>query len=51
MWWEHELLLDIPFYNPVFQALEDQDRTTIYVWAAFPVPAVEPSIQFQPDED
>jgi hypothetical protein len=45
IWWQHDLLLDLPVYNPIFNALGD-DQTTLYVWAAFPAPAVEPRIQY-----
>lgn len=44
LFWQHELLLKNPVFNPVFTMLGD--RTTIYVWSAFPIPAVEPHIQF-----
>ncbi|NWG16352.1 MAG: pilus assembly protein [Chloroflexi bacterium] len=44
MFWQHELLLKNPVFNPVFTILGD--NTTISVWAAFPVPAVEPRIRF-----
>ncbi len=44
MFWRHELLLKNPVFNPVFTILGDD--TIIAVWAAFPVPAVEPRIRF-----
>lgn len=44
MFWQHQLLLRNPVFNPVFTILGDQ--TTISVWAAFPVPAIEPRIRF-----
>jgi hypothetical protein len=44
MWWQHELLLKIPVFDPVFAILGD--RTTIYVWAAFPVSVADPSMVF-----
>jgi hypothetical protein len=44
MFWQHELLLKNPIFNPVFTILGNQ--TTIGVWSAFPVPAVEPRIRF-----
>ncbi|MCB9456187.1 MAG: pilus assembly protein [Anaerolineaceae bacterium] len=44
LFWQHELLLKNPVFNPVFTILGDS--TIIYVWSAFPVPAVEPHIQF-----
>lgn len=45
MFWQHDLLLKNPVFNPVFTILGP--NTTIYVWAAFPVPAVEPRIRFR----
>ena len=44
MFWQHELLLKNPVFNPVFNMLGE--RTIISVWAAFPVPAIEPRIRF-----
>jgi hypothetical protein len=44
VFWQHELLLKNPVFNPVFTILGND--TTIYVWSAFPVPAVEPHIRF-----
>lgn len=44
MFWRHDLLLKNPVFNPVFTILGD--NTIISVWAAFPVPAVEPRIRF-----
>ncbi len=44
MYWQHELLLKIPVFNPVYSLLGD--RTAIYVWAAFPLPSVEQPIIF-----
>lgn len=40
MYWQHELLLKFPLFNPVYSMLGDQ--TTLYVWAVFPLPTVEP---------
>lgn len=40
MHWQHELLLQMPVFNPVFTVLGG--TPTISVWAAFPLPAVEP---------
>lgn len=45
MFWQHRLLLNIPLLSPVFVAL-GTERTTIAVWAAFPLPTVEPFIVF-----
>jgi len=40
IYWQHELLLKFPLFNPVHSLLGD--RTTLYVWAVFPLPTVEP---------
>lgn len=45
LFWQHELLLRFPLLAPVFTAL-GSERTTISVWAAFPLPSVEPYIEF-----
>lgn len=49
LFWQHNLLLQNPVFNPVFNALGDS--TMIYVWAAFPVPAAEPRIRFDADNN
>ncbi|MBE2267141.1 MAG: pilus assembly protein [Anaerolinea sp.] len=45
IFWQHRLLLNLPVLAPVYTAL-GSDRTTISVWAAFPLPAAEPFILF-----
>jgi len=45
IYWRHQLLMDIPVFSPVFQAL-GSSRTTIYVWSAFPVPAATPDLSY-----
>jgi hypothetical protein len=45
LFWEHELLLKNPVFNPVWTILGDQ--TTLSVWAAFPLPTTEPRITIQ----
>lgn len=40
MYWQHELLLKFPLFNPVYSLLGD--RTILYVWSAFPLPSTEP---------
>ncbi len=45
MFWEHELLLKNPVFNPVFTVI-GEERTTVTVWSVFPVPAVEPRIKY-----
>jgi hypothetical protein len=49
IFWQHNLLLQNPVFNPVFNALGT--NTMISVWAAFPVPAAEPRIRFDPDNN
>jgi len=46
MFWEHELLLKNPVFNPVFTVI-GTERTTVSVWSVFPVPAVEPRIKYR----
>lgn len=47
MYWEHEMLLKIPVLSPVFTAVGNAEgKMVINVWAAFPLPAVEPYIIF-----
>ncbi len=45
LFWEHQLLLKNPVFNPVWTILGDS--TTLNVWAAFPLPATEPRITIQ----
>jgi Flp pilus assembly protein TadG len=46
--WQHEMLLKLPVFNPVFNMLSpDGEPPEIYVWAAFPLPSTEPTILFQ----
>lgn len=45
IFWQHELVLKIPFFSPIFDILGD--RTIISVWAAFPVPSIEPNIRYR----
>jgi hypothetical protein len=48
MWWQHESISQFvglaPVISPVFAILGAD--TTLYVWAAFPLPQVEPRIDF-----
>jgi hypothetical protein len=48
MWWKHETLSQFiglaPVLSPVFAILGTD--TVISVWAAFPLPQVEPRIAF-----
>jgi hypothetical protein len=43
MFWEHEMLLKFPVFNPVVGAFAGDTTPTISVWAAFPMPSVEPN--------
>lgn len=42
IFWQHDMLLKFPLFNPVLDAFGDE-TPTIAVWAAFPMPSVEPS--------
>lgn len=44
MYWQHQLLLDIPVFSPIYNALDD-DQTTVHVWSAFPAPSVVPELR------
>lgn len=48
VFWQHRLLLDIPVFSPVYNAL-GSDRTTIRVWSAFPAPSVTPNLKYNLD--
>jgi hypothetical protein len=43
IYWEHEMLLKFPVFNPVVNAFAGDLTPTINVWALFPLPQVEPS--------
>jgi hypothetical protein len=43
LFWEHEMLLKFPVFNPVVGAFAGDETPTISVWAAFPMPSVEPN--------
>ncbi|MDX2140108.1 MAG: TadE family protein [Chloroflexota bacterium] len=43
IFWEHEMLLKFPVFNPVVGAFAGDITPTISVWAAFPMPSVEPN--------
>lgn len=45
IYWQHNLLLDIPGFSPVLNVLGG-DTTIIYVWSAFPIPTAEPNINY-----
>jgi hypothetical protein len=46
LFWQHQMLLQLPVFNPVYDILGGTGSTTISVWAAFPLPSVEPFIIF-----
>jgi hypothetical protein len=47
IYWQHEMLLKLPVFNPVYNLLsQDGMPPTIYIWAAFPLPSTAPSIVF-----
>jgi hypothetical protein len=48
IYWQHQLLLDIPVFSPIYNALND-DQTTIHVWSAFPAPTIEPDLEYNLD--
>lgn len=50
VFWQHRLLLDIPIFSPIYNFL-GKDRTTIYVWSAFPAPSAVPNLSFNKDVD
>ncbi len=43
MFWQHEMLLQFPVFNPVVAAFGGDETPQISVWAAFPMPSVEPN--------
>jgi len=47
IYWQHEMLLKIPLLSPVFTAVGNSDGKMVFnVWAAFPLPTVQPFIIF-----
>lgn len=46
IFWQHELLLNIPVFSPVYNWLDD-NQTTIHVWSAFSTPTVVPQVQYR----
>jgi len=47
MFWDHDLLLNFPFFPTIIQMFgDDTQEITISVWAAFPLPSVEPNVVF-----
>jgi hypothetical protein len=39
--WNHQLLLNLPGFSPMFDILGGTEGSYIYVWAAFPTPTTE----------
>lgn len=46
IYWRHDLLLNFPLLTPLVGMFADTNNVVINVWAAFPVPAVEPNVVF-----
>lgn len=46
VYWEHEMLLEIPVLSPVFEAFERDGKPDLYLWAMFPLPTTDPFIEF-----
>lgn len=46
VYWEHEMLLEIPVLSPVFEAFERDGKPDLHLWAMFPLPTVDPFIEF-----
>jgi hypothetical protein len=47
MYWDHEMLLKIPLLSPVYTVVGNSEgRMVLNVWAAFPLPTVQPFIIF-----
>lgn len=44
IFWQHDILLDFPFIEPIVAMFGDTNNIIISSWAAFPVPAAEPNI-------
>lgn len=47
MFWEHEMLLQIPVLSPVFEIMARDGKPDLSLWAMFPLPAVEPYLDYQ----
>lgn len=46
IFWEHDMLLDFPFFT-VWSGFGDLDVIVISTWSAFPLPSVEPNIIYR----
>jgi len=46
IFWEHDMLLDFPFLNPIILGSDD-GRSTISTWSAFPLPSTEPNLFYR----
>ncbi|MCS6836037.1 MAG: pilus assembly protein [Anaerolineae bacterium] len=47
MHWMHDLLLNFPFMSTILNFFGDINNVRISVWAAFPLPSMEPNIQYR----
>lgn len=47
IFWRHTMMLDLPFFTPVYNMF-DKNQTTITAWSAFPAPGAEPRVDFTP---
>ncbi|MFW5771937.1 MAG: TadE/TadG family type IV pilus assembly protein [Phototrophicaceae bacterium] len=45
IYWQHQLLLDLPVFSPIYNALDDT-QTTIEAWSAFPAPSITPELRY-----
>ncbi|MCL4250463.1 MAG: pilus assembly protein [Anaerolineae bacterium] len=43
IYWEHDMLLKFPLFNPLVNIFSGDLSPTISVWAVFPMPSVEPN--------
>jgi len=47
MHWMHDMLLNFPFVTTAMSLFDDVNNIQISAWAAFPLPSIEPNIQFR----
>lgn len=41
IFWQHQLLINLPVFSPMFDILGGENGSYIEVWAAFPIPSAE----------
>lgn len=46
LFWQHNILLDFPFVEPIVAMFGDVNNIIISTWASFPVPSAEPNIVY-----